>query len=264
MNIPRVVEIKRIIEESDSVKTFIFNWKIQDEKPGQFMMVWNFFDEKPMSISLIDPINDEIGISIKKVGEFTESVHSLNVGDEIGLRGPYGNGFEIKGNNILVIGGGIGMAPLMALVDEAKGLGIKVDVICAALSENELLFRDRIKESGASILTCTDDGSHGFCGFPTELANQILKESSYDMIATCGPEIMMKGVFDLVDHYKIPAQFSLERYMKCAMGLCGQCCVDNTGWRVCVEGPVFTTDEVRLITEFAKYRRDASGIKQQL
>jgi len=264
MNIPRVVEIKRIIEESDSVKTFIFNWKIEDEKPGQFMMVWNFFDEKPMSIALIDPINDEIGISIKKVGEFSESVHSLKVGDKIGLRGPYGNGFEIKGNKILVIGGGIGMAPLSALVDEANGRGIKVDVICAALSENELLFRDRMEEAGASILTCTDDGSHGFCGFPTELANQILKESSYDMIATCGPEIMMKGVFDLADHYKIPAQFSLERYMKCAMGLCGQCCVDNTGWRVCVEGPVFTTDEVRLITEFAKYRRDASGIKKEI
>ncbi|MCC7557750.1 MAG: dihydroorotate dehydrogenase electron transfer subunit [Methanobacteriaceae archaeon] len=264
MNIPKVVKIKRIIKESDSVKTFIFNWKIQDEKPGQFMMVWNFTDEKPMSISLIDSINDEMGISIKKVGKFTESLHSLKPGDELGLRGPYGRGFEIKGNNILVIGGGIGMAPLSALIDEATGRGVTVDVICAAQTENELLYREKMERAGASVLTCTDDGSHGFCGFPTELANQILTESSYDMIATCGPEIMMKGVFDLVDHHKIPAQFSLERYMKCAMGLCGQCCVDNTGWRICVEGPVFTTDEVRLIREFAKYRRDASGIKHKL
>ncbi|MGC9516558.1 MAG: dihydroorotate dehydrogenase electron transfer subunit, partial [Methanomicrobiales archaeon] len=188
MNIPKVVEIKRIIKESETVKTFIFDWEIFDVNPGQFMMLWNFTDEKPMSISLIDPINNEIGISIKNVGKFTEAVHLLKEGDKIGLRGPYGRGFEIKGSKILVIGGGIGMAPLAALVCEAGRRGVDVDVICAALSKDELLFLDQMKKSGANILTCTDDGSHGFCGFPTELANQILKDSTYHMIATCGPE----------------------------------------------------------------------------
>jgi dihydroorotate dehydrogenase electron transfer subunit len=75
---------------------------------------------------------------------------------------------------------------------------------------------------------------------------------------------MMKGIFEITDKLNIPAQFSLERYMKCGMGLCGQCCVDDMGWRVCVEGPVFWNDEVKLISEFGKYKRDAAGIKHKL
>jgi dihydroorotate dehydrogenase electron transfer subunit len=82
------------------------------------------------------------------------------------------------------------------------------------------------------------------------------------MIVTCGPEIMMKKIADLADYHKIPAQFSLERYMKCGVGICGQCCVDNVGWRICKEGPVFWDDEVKLITEFGKYHRDAAGRKE--
>jgi len=68
----------------------------------------------------------------------------------------------------------------------------------------------------------------------------------------------------MVEKFKIPAQFSLERYMKCGMGLCGQCCVDDLGWRVCVEGPVFWTDELKMITEFGKYKRDSSGVKHSI
>jgi dihydroorotate dehydrogenase electron transfer subunit len=75
---------------------------------------------------------------------------------------------------------------------------------------------------------------------------------------------MMKKLFETVEDLKIPAQFSLERYMKCGMGLCGQCCVDDLGWRVCVEGPVFWSDELRSISEFGNYRRDAAGIKNKL
>ena len=84
------------------------------------------------------------------------------------------------------------------------------------------------------------------------------------MGVSCGPEVMMKKLFDIVENFKIPAQFSMERYMKCGMGLCGQCCVDNVGWRVCVEGPVFWTDELRMISEFGQYRRDSSGVKHKI
>lgn len=84
------------------------------------------------------------------------------------------------------------------------------------------------------------------------------------MMVSCGPEVLMKKLWDMAYKFKIPAQFSLERYMKCGIGLCGQCCVDDVGWRVCVEGPVFWSDELSLITEFGKYRRDASGWKQSI
>jgi dihydroorotate dehydrogenase electron transfer subunit len=264
MHVPRIVKIKRIITESPTVKTFIFDWEVKNEIPGHFMMVWNFKDEKPMSLSIVDPIKNEIGISIRNVGEFTDQVHKLKKGDKLGLRGPYGRGFHISGSKILAVGGGIGMAPIVAFTEEASRIGVEVHVVSAAGTMNELLFSDRIKKSGAKLLTCTDDGSYGFCGFGTDLAENALLEDDYDMVVSCGPEIMMKKLFEMLERLKIPGQFSLERYMKCGMGLCGQCCVDDQGWRVCVEGPVFWTDELRMITEFGQFKRDASGVKHNL
>ena len=88
MNVPQVVKIKDIIEETPTVKTLIFDWEVTDEVPGQFMMLWNFHDEKPMSLSLIDPVKGEIGFTIRKVGKFTQALHDMEVGNQIGLRGP--------------------------------------------------------------------------------------------------------------------------------------------------------------------------------
>lgn len=264
MHIPKVVEIKEIIHETETVKTFIFDWKVTDEIPGQFMMVWNFEDEKPMSMSLIDPVNNEIGISIREVGKFSQAVHQMEIGDRLGLRGPYGRGFEITGSRVLAVGGGIGMAPLAAFAEEAYRRGVEVDLISAATTQDELLFMNRLKKSETKLKPCTDDGTYGFCGFGTELAEEILKSEDYDMVISCGPEIMMEKLADIVDKYEIPAQFSLERYMKCGIGICGQCCVDDVGWRICKEGPVFWRDEIRLISEFGKYRRDSAGMKHPL
>lgn len=262
-HVPNVMEIKKIIKESESVKTFIFDWKVENKYdyplPGQFMMIWNFEDEKPMSISLIDPLKEELGISIKKIGKFSSQVHSLKEGDKLGIRGPYGKGFDLKGSKILAVGGGIGMAPVSTMVDHARDRGVSVDVISASLTSNELLFIERMKNAGANVLSCTDDGTCGFKGFATDRVKQLLENQKYDLIISCGPELMMKGILELAEEHHIPAQFSMERWMKCAMGLCGQCCVDDTGWRVCVEGPVFWGHEIKMITEFGKYHRDSSG-----
>lgn len=264
MHVPKTIPIKRVIKETETVKTLIFEFDAQNIQPGQFMMVWNFKDEKPMSLSLIDKDNDKIGISIKNIGPFTKAVHSLQAGDKLGLRGPYGRGFEITGSKVLAVGGGIGMAPISAFVHEAMAMGIDVDVITAATTKDELLFMDQLKYTDITSYACTDDGTYGFCGLATEFMEKIIEKKEYDMVVTCGPELMMKGVFNIAERQKIPAQFSLERYMKCGLGICGQCCVDDTGWRVCVEGPVFWSDEVRLITEFGKYKRDAAGIKHKI
>lgn len=264
MHVPQVMEIKRIIRETNSVKTFIFDWEVEKESPGQFMMLWNFKDEKPMSLSVIDPVNNEIGFSIRRVGNFTIDVHSLQEGDNLGIRGPYGRGFEIDNSRILVVGGGIGMAPLIPYIEIAAEKGADMDVIAAATSGDELLFMNRIKEAGVRVFPCTDDGSVGFKGYATELAEKMISEESYNMVISCGPEVMMHKLWIITEKYQIPAQFSLERYMKCGIGICGQCCVDDVGWRVCVEGPVFWSDELGLISEFGHYRRDASGIKHML
>ena len=136
-----------------------------------------------------------------------------------------------------------------------------VDVIAAAVTKDELLFADSLEKSGAKVHFCTDDGSFGFKGFATDCLSDLLEDTTYDYAFVCGPEIMMKGIFDILEASSIPAQYSLERYMKCALGVCGQCCVDSEGWRICVEGPVFENDKIKQITEFGKYRRDASGVK---
>ena len=264
INEPKIVQIKEIIEETPTIKTFKFNWDMETlgrPNPGEFIMVWNFKNEKPMSISQIN--DDEMAITVKNIGEFTSQLHSLEVGDEIGIRGSYGNGFNNSFNskNILAIGGGVGMAPINAIASDLIKKGNNVDVVAAAITKDELLFIDDLERLGANIHPCTDDGSFGFEGFATNCLDDLLESSSYDYGFVCGPEIMMKGIFEILEASNISAQYSLERYMKCALGVCGQCCVDSEGWRICVEGPVFENDKIEKITEFAKYRRDASGVK---
>ena len=264
INEPKIVQIKEIIEETPTIKTFKFNWdmeKLGRPNPGEFVMVWNFKNEKPMSISQIN--DNELSITVKNIGEFTSQLHELKIGDEIGVRGSYGNGFNnsFEDKNILAIGGGVGMAPINAIASDLIIKGNNVDVVAAAVTKDELLFVENLQDLGANIHPCTDDGSFGFKGFATDCTLDLLNDSTYDYAFVCGPEIMMKGIFDILEKASIPAQYSLERYMKCALGVCGQCCVDSEGWRICVEGPVFENDKISQITEFGKYRRDASGIK---
>ena len=137
----------------------------------------------------------------------------------------------------------------------------EVDVLLAATTKEELLFLDEFENLDVNLHPCTDDGSYGFEGYASNCLLSLLEDSTYDYAFVCGPEIMMKGIYDILEASSIPAQYSLERYMKCALGVCGQCCVDSEGWRICVEGPVFENDKINQITEFAKYRRDASGVK---
>ena len=268
-HVPQVLEIKDIIEETPTIKTFIFDWTMIGEKipsPGQFVMVWNFHDEKPMSISYINEAKDEIGITVKKVGEFTENLHTLQVGDKLGLRGPYGNGFDtdLEGMKVLAIGGGVGMAPIAAFTEEALKNKAQVDVVCAAQTISELLFNNRLADAGANVYTCTDDGSCGFKGFATHRVLELIAVKEYDWAVVCGPEVMMKPIHGTLDVNRIDGEYSLERYMKCAIGICGQCCVDNTGWRICAEVPVFSSDQLSQIDEFGKFHRTSSGLKEYL
>ena len=263
INEPKIVEIKEIITETPTIRTFKFDWDFETlghPNPGEFLMIWNFNNEKPMSISQIN--DNELAITVKNIGEFTSQLHDLKTGDQIGVRGSYGHGFDnsFEGKRIMAIGGGVGMAPINAIAsDLAKDN--EVSVISAAQTKDELLFLDSLEKSGIDVYPCTDDGSFGFEGFATDCLSDLLENSTYDYAFVCGPEIMMKGIFDILEDAGIPGQYSLERYMKCALGVCGQCCIDSEGWRICVEGPVFENDKIAKITEFAKYRRDASGVK---
>ena len=256
MEKPTICKIKEIIEESPTVKTFILD-KYFDFKPGQFAMVWiPEVDEKPFGLL---KTKNSISFGVAKVGRFTEKMHNLKEGDLIGVRGPYGNGFEIIGDRALAVAGGIGSVPVLSAVEEFSKKGTSITTILGGRTKNELLFMERFEKCG-KLYPCTDDGSFGYNGFTTDKMEEILKENKkFDLIITCGPEIMMKKVVDIANKYNIPVQVSLERYMKCGIGICGQCCVDDEGLCVCKDGPVFWGDKLKYISEFGKYKRDASG-----
>ena len=103
----------------------------------------------------------------------------------------------------------------------------------------------------------------GFCGFASDCSLENLENHSIDAVYTCGPELMMKSLFDVCQKKNVYFEASLERYMKCAVGICGQCCVGN-GLRVCVEGPIFNMDMLKNISDFGSFTRDASGKKIKL
>ena len=194
INEPKIVEITEIIEETPTIKTFKFDWDFETlgkPNPGEFVMIWNFENEKPMSISQIN--DNELAITVKNIGKFTSQLHELKVGDQIGVRGSYGHGFDnsFEGKKVIAIGGGVGMAPMNAIAtDLAKNND--VSVISAAQTKDELLFLDSLESLGIDVYPCTDDGSFGFEGFATNCLSSLLEDNTYDYAFVCGPEIMMK------------------------------------------------------------------------
>jgi dihydroorotate dehydrogenase electron transfer subunit len=210
-------------------------------------------DEIPMGLSTI---GETPGITVHSIGDATERMHSLKEGDKIGIRGPYGNGFDIQASKLLVVAGGTGIASLMPAVELAVK-SASVDVAIGALTKEELLFRERVQNSGANLKLATDDGSEGFHGFVSDLAVELLSEEDYDQILTCGPEAMMKKVIELGKEHNIRTQVSMERFMRCGMGVCGSCAFD--GLRICADGPVFDGEEVYGKRDFNRHRRDPAG-----
>ncbi|NPA75066.1 MAG: dihydroorotate dehydrogenase electron transfer subunit [Euryarchaeota archaeon] len=245
----RVVKIEEIIDEAKDIKTFKFR-DSSSPLPGQFYMVWlPGIDEFPMSISHIGVMK---GFTVKKIGAGTSAMHALNPGDKLWIRGPYGRGFEIVDGTALVVGGGSGMATLAPLIESLP----EPDVIIAARTADELLFTNRFKN--ANVHLATDDGSAGFKGFATQLAAKMLDEKKYEMIYTCGPEPMLLGMVELARRYDVKIQASLERLMKCGIGICDSCSIN--GYRVCVDGPVFS-EELFSMDELGRVRRGPSGKK---
>ncbi len=259
---PVYIPITKVVKEGKDLKTFIFDYRL-DALPGQFVNVWiPRLDSKPFSISFQD--KNRFGLTILAVGSFSKAIHKLKEGDKIGIFGPYGKGFRLKGKKIALVGGGCGSAPLAFLADEASKKGIDVEFITGARSKDFISFRKRYKNSGIGFRVCTDDGSYGKKGFTTDLLKDILKRKKIDCVYSCGPEIMIKKVIELCDKYNVDCQVSLERYMKCGFGVCGQCCVDPTGICICKEGPVLDKNIAKKIIELGRYKRDATGKKIRL
>jgi dihydroorotate dehydrogenase electron transfer subunit len=265
------VQIIGIKDETPTIKSITFHDRILAKAAsGQFVMVWILgVDEVPMSLSTINPKEDIAAITVGKVGEATGKLHKMKVGDIIGIRGPFGNGYIVtKAHNIMIVGGGTGLASLSPLAEKiATQPRRRVTLLLGAKTCNELLFLERIKtvlsKANGKIVVTTEDGSYGEKGLVTEPLERLLAAEKFDMVYACGPEQMMFKVFLLTERYNVPLQASLERLMRCAIGLCGTCVIGR--FRVCRDGPVFSGKQLcEVKNEFGHFRRGFDGRKTKL
>ena len=224
--------------------------------PGQFVMLWvPGDDELPMSLSYVD--GPSRGVTVKAMGDTSRRILGLVAGQPIGVRGPYGRGFDLSPRRLLAVAGGSGAAVLAPAAQAAVGRGARVTVALGATTAAELLFADRFRAMGAEVVEATDDGSAGVRGFVTGPADRLMAERPFDAVWTCGPEVMMLKVVASARAHGVPAHCSVERHMKCALGMCDACALGP--FHVCSDGPVFPADRLLSETEFGRFHRDPSG-----
>ena len=253
MLVSRLIENKMVARDCHRL---IFSGNLK-ALPGQFVMIWiSGLDEVPMSVSHLD--DGRIGVTVKVAGDATKALCYLNKGDKVRIRGAYGRPFDIKGGNPVLVAGGIGAAPLLLLANSMHNSGIRGTVILGAKTEKEIPLQREFEMLGFETTISTDDGSRGFCGTASDcLKNELAAGSGFDSVYCCGPEAMMKNVCDISLRRGLWGQAALERIMKCGIGICGACAINDK--LVCRDGPVFDFSQLHALHEFGKCRRDASG-----
>ncbi|GAB4506422.1 MAG: dihydroorotate dehydrogenase electron transfer subunit [Anaerolineales bacterium] len=238
LDLPTAFRIRDIRDESPTVRTFTLDGAVQAE-PGQFVMVWlPRVNEKPFSLVDDAPIT----LTIARVGPFTEAAHRLRVGDRLWLRGPYGRGFDRLARPAVLVAGGYGAAPLAFLARRLRAEGVEVAVALGAKRACDLVLAERFRDAGCSVHPATEDGSLGHRGLATDVAARLLDANPDAALYACGPEAMLQRLAHLCRERGVPGQFSMERMMKCGLGVCGSC--DHHGLLVCRDGPVFSADQV--------------------
>jgi len=218
---------------------------------GQFIHVrnpnrQNPFLRRPFSICSLDRDTGCVTIIYRVVGVGTKHLATMQEGEIIDAMGPLGNNFKLKGERPLVIGGGIGIAPLVLLADEFKAKGISVAALLGSRHKAEMFWPNYFPKDTDLHIT-TDDGSLGTKGFVTAALPELLENGNYDQIYTCGPEPLMASVANAAKERDIACQVSLERHMACGVGACLSCaCEKKDGTRVkaCTDGPVFDATEI--------------------
>ena len=213
--------------------------------PGQFVEVRidgspSTFLRRPISINYVDRSLNELWLLVATVGEGTKALARLQAGDLLNCVLPLGNGFTPAKpeEKVLLIGGGVGVAPLLYMGAEMQKSGIEPTFLLGARTAQDLLMLDEFKRYGRVYVT-TEDGSAGEQGFVTN--HSILNQESFNRISTCGPTPMMKAVARLAKEKGIACEVSLENLMACGLGAC-LCCVEKTtegNVCVCKDGPVF-------------------------
>ena len=266
---PWLATVAEVREESTSerpIKTFKI--VIQDEKvrkafdfiPGQCVMVSLLgIGECFFAISSSPTQKDYIEVSVLKLGKVTTQLHELEPGDVVGLRGPYGNNFNVKGwegKNILLIGGGIGQAPLRSVqnyvLDNREKYG-SLEIIHGARTIKDLCYKDEFaelkKRDDVKVHLSIDNEEEGwdeFVGFVPSNLQRIAPSADNTIAITCGPPVMIPYVILNLEELGFKEEqiyTTLEMRMKCGIGICGRCNIGNL--YVCKDGPVFSYDQLK-------------------
>lgn len=223
-------------------------------KPGQFVHIkvcgGSHLLRRPISIADADAESGLVTLIYRIVGSGTAQLALLAPNEVVDCMGPLGRGFELTGDKPMLVGGGMGIAPLLYL---SRALCPKpAEVLMGGRSAEEMFWPAEFRQVCQAVHVTTDDGSLGFRGTTLQLLPELLKQRAVDMIYTCGPRVMMEGVARLAKQAGIPCQVSLEAHMACGVGACLSCtcqATDGKRRKICSDGPVFYAGEVFALDE---------------
>lgn len=241
--------------EAEGITTLEFEQGLS-AGPGQFIMIWvPGIDEKPFGVGNDSPLH----VTIASRGKFSSHLCSLKKGDSVFIRGPYGNSFDFsKSKSVCIVGGGYGMAPLRFAAKVALAKGVHVTAVQGARTKSLLM-----KSPACKTTITTDDGSAGIKGTALDGLKLALEQTTpqIDLVCACGPERMMLGVAKLCEAKGIEFQLSVERLMKCGVGLCGHCAV---GTKLCCKDGTIFGKEILKEKEFGSSWREKNGASRPL
>jgi sulfite reductase subunit B len=263
--LPRIAEITDIKQETPDIKTFRISFKdkvVEKDftyKPGQFVEFSVFGEgESPFCISN-SPTRETIECSVKKMGKVTQALHEMDIGDEVGIRGPYGNGFpidELKGKNLLFVAGGIGLAPLRSLINyclDNRGDYKTITIVNGARTSKDLVYKDEYKTWEKTkdthlhlTIDCQEDNWTCMVGVVPKILEQLKPTCQDSMVIVCGPPIMIKYTIPVLLKIGFCPEViitTLEMKMKCGLGKCGRCNIGHL--YICKDGPVFSYAQLK-------------------
>ena len=222
--------------------------------PGQFVHMQVDGGQKAMlrrPFSVFNAMSDTIIITYEVKGKGTVLMTHYKIGDKVSLIAPCGNSWlsslDLSVEKAMLVGGGVGAAPLFMLAKHLLTQGAKVDVVLGARTKELLVLEEAYKQLGVRHLVCaTDDGSYGEAGFCTMPAEKLMSESEYSYVATCGPVPVMQKVASLAKNAGVPCEVSCEERMACGVGACKTCVVNTVNGKVksCECGPVFDAEVI--------------------
>lgn len=266
--LPNLAKIEEIKVETPDIKTFKLKFQDKnmqdafDYKPGQFIEFSVFgVGDAPFCPSNLPTRKAPVECSIKKMGRVTQEIHELDIGDVVGIRGPYGNGFpteQMKGKNLLFVAGGIGLAPLRSLINYCLGTRgdyKTITIVNGARTSKDLVYKDeykvweKAKDTHLHLtIDCQEENWTCMVGVAPKVLEEIKPTCQDSMAIVCGPPIMIKFTIPVLLKLGFCEESiitTLEMKMKCGIGKCGRCNIGNL--YICKDGPVFSLAQLRKI-----------------